>query len=240
LLTHRSWYGHPLAPFQRYCKPSNERQAKAGDEAHELCTIADKCRRTSLAAEACGHDDPAIIQLLTSTQPTALRLSGCLTVADVGDDAVAVRSPHQLAAATGCPAAVVSLLADAAVSIVAREYNALATLVDGEAQEMERIHVRSELYVLVVRRQWQAAVVHISGLSDSAVNQLFAAIDSATPIMIACYRSASLKLVQLMITKAKLDERKRCMSISVCSDIMHYFDEDVRRKQSKVDAQFQS
>jgi len=21
------WYGHPLPPFQRYCKPSNERQA---------------------------------------------------------------------------------------------------------------------------------------------------------------------------------------------------------------------
>ena len=27
LLTNGSWYGRPLVPFQRHCKPSNERQA---------------------------------------------------------------------------------------------------------------------------------------------------------------------------------------------------------------------
>jgi len=28
-LANGSWYGHPLPPFLRYCKPSNERQANS-------------------------------------------------------------------------------------------------------------------------------------------------------------------------------------------------------------------
>jgi len=43
----------------------------AGDEAPDLWTIADKCRRTPLATAACGHDDSSVHRLLVSLQPAA-------------------------------------------------------------------------------------------------------------------------------------------------------------------------
>ena len=68
-------------------------------------------------------------------------------------------------------------------------------------------------------RLWQAAVVHINGLPDrAAVDQLFCKINRATPLIAACSLSAPLELVQLMITKTKLDERKRYL---VCGPWVH-------------------
>ena len=67
------------------------------------------------------------------------------------------------------------------------------------------------LYNLCNRQQWQVAITHIQSLVDG--DQLFFQDDNGfTPIMFACrIYSAPLELVQLMITKAKLDSRKRCL-----------------------------
>jgi len=71
----------------------------------------------------------------------------------------------------------------------------------------------SALYWLVASQQWQANIPHIQSLADGdSVEQLFFQSGGGrTAIMIACINSAPLELVQVMITKAKLDSRKRCL-----------------------------
>ena len=77
------------------------------------------------------------------------------------------------------------------------------------------------LYRLVAREQWQSAITHIHSLADGdAVDLLFHAgvfhqYHGVTAIMVACSSRAPLELVQLMITKAKLDPRKRCLLVIV-------------------------
>jgi len=70
------------------------------------------------------------------------------------------------------------------------------------------------LYQLVGTQQWQVVITHIHSLAEGdAVEQLFYQYHGYlyTAIMWACIRSAPLELVQLMITKAKLDSKKRCL-----------------------------
>ena len=71
------------------------------------------------------------------------------------------------------------------------------------------------LYELVAnqQRQWQVAITHIQSLADGdAVEQLFYQDGIGfTATIYACYCSAPLELVQLIITKAKLDSRKMCL-----------------------------
>ena len=73
-----------------------------------------------------------------------------------------------------------------------------------------------------------AAVTHILSLADGdAADQLFCTGGYSvwTPIMRACVRSAPLVLVQLMITKVKLDPRKRCLLAITCNggyNVLHY------------------
>jgi len=71
----------------------------------------------------------------------------------------------------------------------------------------------SALFVLVCSRQWQVAINHIISLAGGdAADQIFFQDGSGlTPIMEACFYLAPLELVQLMIAKAKLSERKRCL-----------------------------
>jgi len=79
----------------------------------------------------------------------------------------------------------------------------------------------SALYELVANQQWQVATTHIQSLADGdAADQIFhqsqygntaIMMHGMTAIMWACYLSAPLELVQQMITKAKLDSRKRCL-----------------------------
>ena len=70
----------------------------------------------------------------------------------------------------------------------------------------------SALHELVIYEQWQEAITHIQSLPDGdAAHQLFFTQYNSTAIMRACHRSAPLVLVQLIITKAKLDPRKRCL-----------------------------
>ena len=64
--------------------------------------------------------------------------------------------------------------------------------------------------------EWQAAIHFITSLPDSAAIVLVfyqSTNSSVTPIVLACCYSATLtvELVQLVITKAKLDSRKRCL-----------------------------
>ena len=69
------------------------------------------------------------------------------------------------------------------------------------------------LYELVVDHQWQAAINRFQSFADSdAVDQLFYQNPfGTTAIVLACIYSAPMELVQLMITKAKLDPTKRCL-----------------------------
>ena len=73
------------------------------------------------------------------------------------------------------------------------------------------------LYWTVASEQWQWAITHIHSLADGdAVDQVFHhgvfhRCYGVTAITIACSSRAPLELVQLMITKAKLDPRKRCL-----------------------------
>ena len=71
----------------------------------------------------------------------------------------------------------------------------------------------SALFDLVTNEQWQVAITHILSLADcDAVDQLFFQSSTGlTPIMSACCSSAPLELYQVMITKAKLDSRKRSL-----------------------------
>jgi len=83
------------------------------------------------------------------------------------------------------------------------------------------------LYDLVHKQQWQIAIAHIQFFADGdAVDQIFyQGYNGSTAIMIACDSSAPLELVQLMITKAKLDPRKRCLLAIADSDgwtALHY------------------
>ena len=57
------------------------------------------------------------------------------------------------------------------------------------------------------------AIIHIQSLADGdAADQLFYLNKhGSSAIMRACPNDAPLELVQLMITKAKLDSRKRCL-----------------------------
>ena len=139
----------------------------AGNQAPDLCAMMDKC---VLSPYACGHDDPAVHKQLNSTQPIALRFGGYLTAADVGEDAVALRPPHQLAASTGRPAAVVSLLTDVLAAAVAPAYGALATLVDGDALEMERNDKRYN--IITTHTGWTALHWAAAYHSDTAVFEL--------------------------------------------------------------------
>ena len=83
------------------------------------------------------------------------------------------------------------------------------------------------LYKLLVNQQWQVTITHIQSLADGdTADQLFFQCDNGmTAITWACYRSAPLELVQLMITKAKLDPRKRCMLAITANGgwtVLHY------------------
>jgi len=71
----------------------------------------------------------------------------------------------------------------------------------------------SSLYELETNQQWQVAITHIQSLADGdAAYQLFNQNDDGwSAIMIACLNDAPQELYQLMITKAKLDSRKRCL-----------------------------
>jgi len=74
----------------------------------------------------------------------------------------------------------------------------------------------SALSELVANQQWQVAITPIQSLAyrDAADQLLYQDKYGITAFMYACYRSApllGLELVQLMITKAKLDSRKRCL-----------------------------
>jgi len=71
----------------------------------------------------------------------------------------------------------------------------------------------SALFELVINEQWEEAITLIQSLADGdAADQIFHQNQfGITAIMIACDYSAPLDLVQLMITKAKLDLRKRCL-----------------------------
>jgi len=64
-----------------------------------------------------------------------------------------------------------------------------------------------------------AAITHIPSLADGeAADQIFfQGQNGNTAIMRACIRSTPLELVQLMITKAKLDLRKRCLLAIISS-----------------------
>jgi len=63
----------------------------------------------------------------------------------------------------------------------------------------------------VLGEQWQVAITHIQSLADGDGDQIFFQDEyGETAIMIACVYSAPLELCQMMITKAKLDSRKRC------------------------------
>ena len=66
----------------------------------------------------------------------------------------------------------------------------------------------------MANQQWQVAIAHILSLADGdAVDLIFfqSVSTGTTPIISSCYKSAPLELVQLMITEAKLDSRKRCL-----------------------------
>jgi len=71
----------------------------------------------------------------------------------------------------------------------------------------------SALFDLCDWRQWQVAITHIQSLADDdAVDQLFDQNQhGVTALIRACRFDAPLALVQLMITMAKLDSRKRCL-----------------------------
>ena len=71
----------------------------------------------------------------------------------------------------------------------------------------------SALFVLVASGQWQEAITHIQSLADGdAVDQVFYQDQfGQTAVMLAIAWLAPLELVQPMITKAKLDSRKRCL-----------------------------
>jgi len=68
------------------------------------------------------------------------------------------------------------------------------------------------LYDLVYSKQWQVAITHIQSLADDdSVDPIFFQDgDGCTAIIYACV-AGQLELVQLMITKAKFDQRKRCL-----------------------------
>ena len=71
--------------------------------------------------------------------------------------------------------------------------------------------------MLVANEQWQMAITHMQSLADHvAVDQLFYK-NNWIPITYACARSAPLEVVQLMLTKAKLDSRKRSLLAIVTS-----------------------
>jgi len=68
------------------------------------------------------------------------------------------------------------------------------------------------LYNLVKVGDWPVAISHIQSLADcDAADQLFFLSNGWTAITLACLTAAPLELVQLMITKAKLDSSKRCL-----------------------------
>jgi len=76
------------------------------------------------------------------------------------------------------------------------------------------------LYNLVISQQWQVAITHIQSLADGdAVDQIFfQGKGGYTAIMRACRSSAPLEIVQVMITMAKLDSRKRCLLAITCNN----------------------
>jgi len=71
----------------------------------------------------------------------------------------------------------------------------------------------SALYNLTANLQWQVAITHIQSLADGdAADQIFFQDKyGTTAITWACCYSVPLELVQLMITKAKLDSMKMCL-----------------------------
>jgi len=93
----------------------------------------------------------------------------------------------------------------------------MLTLADPHTRPRRSRRTMGALYRLVAREQWQSAITHIHSLADGdAVDLLFHAgvfhqYHGVTAIMVACSSRAPLELVQLMITKAKLDPRKRCL-----------------------------
>jgi len=79
----------------------------------------------------------------------------------------------------------------------------------------------SSLCKILMKQQWQVAITHIQSLADAtSADQLFhqTKYGGFTAIMCACGRSAPLELYQLMITKAKVDSRKRCLLAITCSN----------------------
>jgi len=108
---------------------------QAGEFLIELCMTKDLLSRGPVGAAACGHDDPAVHLALISAFPLTLVVYNSYTSAeDAADDAEAPSLAHELAFATRRPAAVVSVLAGAFAAVIDGDYDALATLVGGDAQ----------------------------------------------------------------------------------------------------------
>ena len=122
----------------------------------------DALSHNPLAAAACGHDDPAVHKLLISAFQHMLLTRSYLTAEDAADDAVAPRPGHELAVATGRPVEVVNVLTDATEAVANRDVAALATLVGGDAQELEAIYGMLDLFLLISRDEWQEATEHIN------------------------------------------------------------------------------
>jgi len=145
----------------------------------------------------------------------ALACLSYLMASSVFDAAVIPIPPYALAAAASRPAAVVLLLQDGFLAVYDRDYAALATLVDGDVHELERVHRRGYLLDLTTASQWQTVSDHINGLSAyDVVEQLFHADNRLRAVQLACLNSAPLELFQLMIAKAKLDTRKRPLLVT--------------------------
>jgi len=74
----------------------------------------------------------------------------------------------------------------------------------------------------VRNEQWPVAISHIQSLADGdAADQIFHQDHHGfTATTIACDYDAPLELVQVMIVKAKLDSRKRCLLAITCIDGM--------------------
>ena len=121
-----------------------------------------------------------------------------LTAEDAADDAVAPRPGHELAVATGRHVEVVNVLTDATEAVANRDVAALATLVGGDAQELEAIYGMLDLFLLISRDEWQEATEPFNYLPiDYAVDQCCARIGGHTTFAHVCASSAPPELVQL-------------------------------------------
>ena len=135
-----------------------------GDSAFNLCTFTDEPRTcTPLASAACCNDDIRVHKLLIKSFTGALDVLAAPDDVDDDPDDDGPLYPHELAAATERPAAVVSLLEDAWDALRDDDFPALGTLLELSAtymQEQERTRRRGDRRRLVVCDDWQGAEAH--------------------------------------------------------------------------------